>query len=109
MKIISKISDPIEKADLYFGIQPDNLQRPFVFGAECNNRSMPSIARWGASSTFGLDNLDKIDGTFWHDWRATLRQLNCDWVIPIIEKAENTKNIEGAIAEILQRSSDSKP
>ncbi|AOT08395.1 hypothetical protein [Pseudoalteromonas luteoviolacea] len=69
---------------------------------------MPSIARWGASSTFGLDNLNSIDGSFWHDWRASMRQLNCHWAIPIIEDAQKTKNIKAAIAEIVQRSNDGR-
>ncbi len=106
MKIISKISDPIEKADLYFGIDPDDLKKPFVLGGCSNDLSLPPMAQWGAASTFGLENLNDIGGAKWNDWRASLRQLGCDWVIPIIEKAENTKNVELAIREILKRSGE---
>ncbi|ESP91471.1 hypothetical protein [Pseudoalteromonas luteoviolacea] len=103
MKIISKISDPIEKADLYFGINPSDRRRPFVLGANSNAQGVLSIASWGAASTFGLENLNSIDGSMWKDWRASLRHVGCDWVIPIIEKAEKTNNLDMAVAEILQR------
>jgi hypothetical protein len=103
MQIIKKVSEPIEKADLYFAIDPDNLEKPFILGGCCNDPSLPSIAQWAAASTFGLDNLDNISGSKWKDWRGTLHQLNCDWVISIIEEAEKTRDIKAAVGKILDK------
>lgn len=103
MQIINKVSEPTENADLYFAIDPDNLERPFILGGYSNDPSLPSIAQWGTASTFGLDNLDNISGSKWKDWRASLHQLNCAWVIPIIEEAEKTRDIKAAIGTILDK------
>ena len=86
---------------MYFAIDLENCERPFVLGGCSNDPELPSIAQWGVSSTFGLENLDNIGGAKWKDWRATLRQLNCEWVISIIEEAEKTRDVESAVSKIL--------
>ncbi|MEL0653540.1 hypothetical protein V6257_00710 [Pseudoalteromonas issachenkonii] len=63
MEMISKVYEPIEKAGLYFAIDPDNLKRPFILGGCCTDPSLPSMAQWAAASTFGLENLDNISGS----------------------------------------------
>lgn len=74
MKMISTVSEQTKKADSYFAIDPDNLERPFILGGRCYDPSLPSISKWAAASTFGLENLDNISGSKWRDWRASLHK-----------------------------------
>jgi len=92
-----------EKVEYYFAIIPDELERPFVFGAQSFDSSLPSTAQWGASSRFGLKNIEAIDGEQWKDWRRSLEMVGCLWVIPIIEEAISKDNITCAVSEIIQR------
>ena len=103
MKIISKVSVPHEKANIYFAVDLKNPIKPFIFGAECNDPDLPSVAQWACASRFGIDNLDNIDGSKWKDWRATLKKLNCEWVIPIFEKAQLDSDLQFAISEIINK------
>src|SRR5688500_7736109 len=108
IRIVAKKYSPAKQAELYFGIDETNLARPFVLGAQSVDQSLPAIATWGAASTFGLDNLDTIDGTEWRDWRRSLVDLGCAWVVPIIETARSTGDLSGAVSEILRRHSQER-
>lgn len=64
MIIISRFLNKTEKVEYYFAIVPDDMDRPFILGAQSADPKLPSIAQWGASSRFGLDNLDTIEGNY---------------------------------------------
>ena len=76
MIIISRFLNKTEKVEYYFAIVPDDMDRPFILGAQSADPKLPSIAQWGASSRFGLDNLDTIEGKLWKSWRSTLKMLD---------------------------------
>lgn len=47
MIIILKFLNKTEKVEYYFAIMPDNMERPFIFGAQSAVPKLPSIAQWG--------------------------------------------------------------
>lgn len=104
MIIISKFLNKTEKVEYYFAIMPDDMERPFIFGAQSADPKLPSIAQWGASSRFGLDNLDIIEGKLWKDWRSSLEKLGATWVIPIMEESVIKNDVTYAIYEIISKS-----
>jgi hypothetical protein len=65
--------------------------------------SLPPIAQHGSASTFGLADIDRIDGTRWRDWRASLMEVGCAWVVPIIEEGLATGDVATAVRVILDR------
>ena len=104
MKIISKFRNRAEKVEYYFAIMPGEIDRPFVLGAQSADPELPSIAQWGASSRFGLDNLDSIGGEQWKDWRSSLEMVGSSWVIPIIEESVIKEDVSHAVSEIMSKS-----
>ena len=104
MIIISKFLNKTEKVEYYLAIVPDDMERPFILGAQSADPKLPSIAQWGASSRFGLDNLDTIEGKLWKDWRSSLEMLGASWVIPIIEESVIKNDVTYAIYEIISKS-----
>ena len=104
MIIISRFLNKTEKVEYYFAIVPDDMDRPFILGAQSADPKLPSIAQWGASSRFGLDNLDIIEGKLWKDWRSSLEMLGATWVIPIIEESVIKNDVTYAIYEIISKS-----
>ncbi len=90
--------------EYYLAIVPDDMERPFILGAQSADPKLPSIAQWGASSRFGLDNLDTIEGKLWKDWRSSLEMLGASWVIPIIEESVIKNDVTYAIYEIISKS-----
>lgn len=104
MIIILKFLNKTEKVEYYFAIMPDNMERPFIFGAQSAVPKLPSIAQWGASSRFGLDSLDTIEGKLWKDWRFSLEMLGASWVIPIIEESVIKDDVSHAVNEIISKS-----
>ena len=104
MIIISKFLNKTEKVEYYFAIMPDDMERPFILGAQSAVPKLPSIAQWSASSRFGIDNLDTIEGKLWKDWRSSLEMLGASWVIPIIEESGIKNDVTYAIYEIISKS-----
>lgn len=104
MKIISRFLSKTERVEYYFAIMSDHMERPFILGAQSVGPKLPSIAQWGASSRFGLDSLDTIEGKLWNDWRFSLEMLGASWVIPIIEESVIKDDVSHAIYEIISKS-----
>lgn len=87
MILISKVKDEKEETDYWFAVDPEDKSKPFIFGANCADSSLPSIAQWSAASAFSLQTIDSIDGTLWKDWRVSLIRTGCPQAISIFEKA----------------------
>jgi hypothetical protein len=104
MKIISRFLNKTEKVEYYFAIVPDDMERPFILGAQSVDPKLPSIAQWGASSRFGLDSLETIEGKLWKDWRFSLEMLGASWVIPIMEESVIKNDLTYAVNQIISKS-----
>ena len=104
MVIISRFLNKTEKVEYYFAIMLEDMERPFILGAQSVDPKLPSIAQWGASSRFGLDSLDTIEGELWKDWRFSLEMLGVSWVIPIIEESVIKDDVSHAVNEIISKS-----
>lgn len=104
MKIISRFLNKTEKVEYYFAIVPDDMERPFILGAQSADPKLPSIAQWGASSRFGLDNLDSIEGKLWKSWRSSLKMLGASWVIPIMEESVIKNDVTYVVNQIISKS-----
>lgn len=104
MKIISRFLNKTEKVEYYFAIVPDDMERPFILGAQSAGPKLSSIAQWGASSRFGLDNLDSIEGKLWESWRSSLKMLGASWVIPIMEESVIKNDLTYAVNQIISKS-----
>ena len=104
MIIISRSLNKTAKVEYYFAIMPDDMERPFILGAQSVDPKLPSIAQWGASSRFGLNSLDTIEGKLWKDWRSSLKMLGASWVIPIIEESLIKNDVSHAVNQIISKS-----
>ena len=104
MITISKSLNKTEKVEYYFAIMLEDMERPFILGAQSVDPKLPSIAQWGASSRFGLDSLETIEGKLWKDWRFSLEMLGASWVIPIIEESVIKDDVSHAVNEIISKS-----
>ena len=80
------------------------MERPFILGAQSTDPNLPSTTQWGASSRFGLDNLNTIGGELWKDWRCSLEMLGASWVIPIIEDSVIKDDVSHAVNQIISKS-----
>lgn len=104
MILIAKRLLAVEKVEIYFGVNQSSGSRPFVLGGESADLDLPPIAKWGAASTFGLDNFNEISGSYWGDWKSGISKVGCDWVIPIIEHAIQTGHLKNAVEHIIKES-----
>ena len=104
MITISTAHNHAEKTDYWFAVDPANPERPFIFGANSADPALPSIACWSAASAFSLENIDRIDGSLWKDWRASLILTGCPWAVPIMEDALKNEDSQAAMDKILARS-----
>lgn len=47
MVIISRFLNKTEKVEYYFAIMLEDMERPFILGAQSVDPKLPSIAQWG--------------------------------------------------------------
>lgn len=102
LRVIGRRYDPAEKIEEYFGVDLNRPNRPFELGACSADPALPSIASWGAASTFGFDNLESIEATAFRDWRAALGRMQCGWVVSIIEESRPSADVEAAAKEVIR-------
>ncbi|MEZ8030538.1 hypothetical protein A1OW_22255 [Enterovibrio norvegicus] len=100
MKTIASVDDRNKKVTLFFAIDESKLDKPFILGGHTNDPNLPPIAQTGGSISFGLENLDAVYGPGRVEWKEFLSNLGCEWVVPIIEKAQRKGNLKYALEEI---------
>jgi hypothetical protein len=98
LTIIAKRLTAAEEAELYFAIDESSPARPFILGGASVNPHLGASA-----SSFGLSDIDRISGTRWKDWRGSMTDIGCAWVVPIVEDALVTGDLEVAVKCILSQ------